>query len=185
MRKQLLFLNAIFILDPQGSTMQFHAAAALHEFDAKVPGLKGEASVSEGLPSAHGRLTMEVRTIDTGVGLRNTEMFKLLEPDKFPDMTFNLRSAAPLPNVTADGRVIEDLPGGETKCALRGELIVRGKSAQVNGLGKCQDHGAKGWEVAGEAPVDMTAFGIAPPKLAFFTMDKMVTVKYRLVFRPR
>ncbi len=185
MRKNLLLLNAVFFLDPHGSSLQFHAAGALHAFDAKVPGLKGETSVPSGLASAHGKLTIEVRTIDTNISLRNTEMFKLLEPDKYPEMTFTLKSAAPLPNGTEDGRVIEDLPLGETRCLLRGELLVRGRPAPIEGKGMCRDREANGWDVDGEAPVDMTAFGIAPPKLAFFTMDRTVTVKYKLVFRPR
>ncbi|MBI3556215.1 MAG: YceI family protein [Deltaproteobacteria bacterium] len=185
MNRKLLLLNALFILDPHASAVQFHAVAALHAFEAKVPDLKGEASVDNGLASAHGRLTMQVRTIDTNVSLRNTEMLKLLEPDKYPEITFILKSAVALPNVTDDGRVIEDLPGGETKCALHGELVIHGHTAAVEGKGKCQDQGAKGWTVTGDAPVDMTAFGIAPPRLAFFTMDKMVTVNYMLVFRQR
>ena len=186
LKKRIGLLNLVFLLDPRASSVQYHGIASLHSFDANVQKIEGEATSEKGdLASARGKLQMDVRSIDTHIAKRNEEMFKLLEPEKYPKMYFTLKAALPVKNVTDDGRVIEDLPPGETKCVLKGELTVKGKTAPIEGRGKCRESGSLGWEVTGEAPVDMKAFGIEPPSVVFITMNPVVSVKYKLVFKAK
>ena len=172
-----------YSLDREASALEFHAISFLHSFDAKVVGFNGRADVGEQLTHAQGTLLVDVASIDTGLKKRNEEMFKLLEQDKHPKIEFKLKSAKLLPNMTADGRVIDELKPGESKCALSGELKVRGRVAPVEGRGLCKQVSEAHWSVEGEAPVDINAYGIESPNIAFIKLEPIVTVRYKLEFK--
>ena len=170
-----------YALKASGSRLGFHGVASLHSFDAKVQEFTGEGEWNGGWNTSRGQLTIPVKKIDTGIGARNNKMFELIDAAKYPTMTFKVMGVEELPNRTEDGRVLEDLPAGVTKCAVKGELTLRGVTNPVRGVGKCSRL-ANGVAVEGTAPVDMTAYGITPPKVAFITMNPVVDVNYQLRF---
>jgi polyisoprenoid-binding protein YceI len=104
-----------YAVKPAGrSTTQFHAEDTYDSFDGKTNKVSGTIVADPAAPGgATVTLSVDLASLDTGVGLRNREMReRFLETSKFPHATFKSVSvAAPpsiAPNTPADIRVTGD-----------------------------------------------------------------------------
>lgn len=69
----------------------FTSKAAIVRFTGRTDKVTGTLSVDvDNVANAGGSMTVDVSSLDTGIGLRNEHMKKTIEADKFPTATFKL-----------------------------------------------------------------------------------------------
>jgi polyisoprenoid-binding protein YceI len=126
-------------------------------FDARTSALTGALTSSAGRPTAfEGTLVVDLRTIDTGIDLRNEHLReKYLEVDKGAGY-----DQAVLSEVTLQG-LNTDAPAG--KGSFSGSLMVHGVKKTVTGPVEIRQAGI-GWRVRASFPVNLPDHNIEKPR---------------------
>ena len=152
------------------STAQFHAEDSYDAFDGSTNRVSGSIVADPAAPaSASVVLNVEMRSLDTGVGLRNAEMRdKYLETGKFPNATFKSVSvegpASVAPNQPADIKVTGDFSlHGITKRMTIPVRVVVIPDGRVHATSSFN--------------VKMPDFGISVPKNILVTVNDEVPVR--------
>ena len=126
-------------------------------FDAKTKALAGSLTTSAAKPTAlDGSLTVDLRTLDTGIGLRNDHLrAKYLEVDKAQGYDKAVLSEIELTGVNADA------PDG--KGSFSGSLMLHGVKKAVTGPVEVRKAGS-GLRVKASFPVNLSEYEIPEPR---------------------
>jgi hypothetical protein len=143
-------------------------------FDARTTAISG--TLAPGADGLAGSIAVDLRTLDTGIGLRNAHMrdryLEVQRGDGFERAVLSeLRLAAP-------GVVFT---GGKT--AFTATLLVHGVSRPVNGLAQLTPRGAA-MRVQASFPLSLTEFDIPSPRYLGVGVRDRVTVHISLVAAP-
>lgn len=124
-------------------------------FDAKTAALTGTVNATGG-PALDGSLAVDLRSLDTGISLRNDHLReKYLEVDKGPGF-----DKAVLSNITLNGVNVE-APDG--KGSFNGALTLHGVTKPVSGPVEVRKAGG-GLRVRASFPVNLRDYNIAEPR---------------------
>ena len=152
------------------STAQFHAEDSYDAFDGSTNRVTGAIVADPAAPaSSTVNLTVDLRSLDTGVGLRNKEMReRYLETGKFPEATFKSVSvtgpASVAANAPADINVTGDFTlHGVTKRMTIPVRVVLIPDGRVH--------------VTSSFNVKMPEFGINVPRNILVTVNDEVPVR--------
>jgi polyisoprenoid-binding protein YceI len=126
-------------------------------FDAKTTALTGSVTASaRGSRAFDGSLTVDLRTLDTGIGLRNEHLREnYLEVDKGPGFETATLSEIDLNGFNADAP--------EGKGSFTGLLTLHGVRKTVTGTVDVRQAGA-GLRVKAAFPVDLSEYSIRKPR---------------------
>ena len=125
-------------------------------FDAKTTALSGSVMASAtGSPAFEGSLAVDLRTLDTGISLRNEHLReKYLEVDKAPGYDKAILSEIDLKGLKPDA------PDG--KGAFTGSLTLHGVKKTVTGPVEVRKAGT-GLRVKASFPVNLSDYNISEP----------------------
>jgi len=142
-------------------------------FDAKTTALTGSVQAAGGASSAfEGSLAVDLRTLDTGIGLRNEHLReKYLEVNKASGF-----DTATLTKIDLIG-MNTDAPEG--KGAFTGSLTVHGVTKMVTGSVEVRREGA-GLHVKALFPVTLSDYGIPAPR--YLGVGVKDTVRVEVMF---
>jgi polyisoprenoid-binding protein YceI len=159
-------------LDRGAATVEFVAVGwpSALEIHGKGKGLHGRIAVAGS--SAQGRVSFDLQTLDTGIGLRNRHMKEeYLETTRFPQATLTLTRVD-----------VQDLAGQPAfsgrRVPFEGLLELHGVSRPVSGEAQVTRDGS-GVKVEAAFGVRTTDFGIRTPSYLGITVAEEVKVKVR------
>jgi polyisoprenoid-binding protein YceI len=143
-------------------------------FDAKTTALSGSVTaMASGSPAFDGSLAVDLRTLDTGIGLRNEHLReKYLEVEKGPAF-----GTATLSGIDLKG-FNPDAPEG--KGSFTGVLTLHGVTKTVTGAVELRQTGAD-LHVRASFPVTLTDYGIPKPRYLGIGVKDTVQVEVTLV----
>ena len=125
-------------------------------FQAKTTALNGKLSAPAGASALEGTVTLDLRTIDTGISLRNDHLReKYLEVDKGAGYDTATLSQIELKGVAPDG------PGG--KGTFTGLLTLHGTMKSVSGPAGIRPRGP-GASVKASFPLKLSDYNIPEPR---------------------
>ena len=125
-------------------------------FDARTSALTGTLTASAGRPSFEGSLAVDLRTVDTGIDLRNEHLReKYLEVDKGKGYDQAILSEVALQGLNADA------PAG--KGSFTGSLMLHGVKKTVTGPAEIRQEGT-GWRVRASFPLNLPDYNIDKPR---------------------
>jgi polyisoprenoid-binding protein YceI len=125
-------------------------------FDARTSALTGTLTASAGRPFFEGSLAVDLRTVDTGIDLRNEHLReKYLEVDKGEGYDQAILSEVALQGLNADA------PAG--KGSFTGSLMLHGVKKTVTGPAEIRQ-GGTGWRVRASFPLNLPDYNIAKPR---------------------
>jgi polyisoprenoid-binding protein YceI len=126
-------------------------------FDAKTTALSGSVTAgTDGSPTLDGSVSVDLRTLDSGVSLRNEHMReKYLEVDKAPEYGQAVLSEIALKGLSPDA------PAG--KGSFTGSLTLHGVKKAVTGTVDVRRAG-DGLRVKASFPVNLSDYNISEPR---------------------
>jgi polyisoprenoid-binding protein YceI len=139
-------------------------------FDAKTTALTGAVTASaRGSRAFDGSLTVDLRTLDTGIGLRNEHLREnYLEVDKGPGFEMATLSEIDLNGFNADAP--------EGKGSFAGLLTLHGVRKTVTGTVDVRQAGA-GLRVKASFSVDLSDYSIRKPRYLGIGIKDIVQVE--------
>lgn len=142
-------------------------------FDATTSSLSGTLTAGAGRPvPLTGDLSIELSTIDTGIGLRNRHLReKYLEVAKGPGF-----DKAVLSEIRVNNAEDEDFQG---RTGFAGTLLLHGTRKLVAGTAEIRRSGP-GARVEATFPLTLTDFGIVPPEYLGVGVANRVLVRVSL-----
>ena len=170
--------EATAVVQVLGGTATFEAGTNISAINVhgKSDSLEGRAQVrhsGDAIAIEQLEATLPVKTITTGLGLRDEHMRKYVfttGDGQTPDLKYTADKAECSP---AAGR------GGESTCAVSGQLAIRGTERPFNITLRVKKAG-DGYRAAGDAIVKLSTYGISrPSQLGVTTTDD---VKLHLEF---
>jgi polyisoprenoid-binding protein YceI len=124
-------------------------------FDARTSALTGTLTASAARSSFEGSLAVDLRTVDTGIDLRNDHLReKYLEVDKGAGYDQAILSEVALQGVNADAA---------GKGSFTGSLMLHGVKRTVSGPVDIRQAGT-GWRVRASFPVNLPDYNIDKPR---------------------
>ena len=166
------------VLDPARSEVRFRAEATGHAFTGRTRRIGGRATLAPGDLSgvAGASAEVEAASLETGNGLRDRKMRRMLESDRYPRILFRAARFAP-----------GDLPregGKEFRGVLSGEITVRGVTTPVSFDVAGAWEGA-GLRASGAGEVRFTDFGMKPPRvLGWLRVEDRIRLEFDVLVRP-
>jgi polyisoprenoid-binding protein YceI len=167
------FAGATVSFDSAKGETLFHAVGHPSALNINGHGAapKGQLSITDG--KVGGTLTLDLSTLDTGIGTRTGHMKeKYLEVEKFPEAKLVLDPIA-LPTGAADKET-----GVYEKIPFTGKLTLHGVEKPVSGVTKIERKGAV-VNVDATFSIDITDYKIVQPKFAGITIDKDVALEIK------
>jgi polyisoprenoid-binding protein YceI len=142
-------------------------------FEAKTTALSGSVTASaSGSPAFEGSLAVDLRTLDTGISLRNDHLReKYLEVDKAPGYDKAVLSEIDLKGLKPDA------PDG--KGAFTGSLTLHGVKKSVTGPVEVRKAGT-GLRVKASFPVNLSDYNISEP--SYLGVGVKNTVQFEVTF---
>ena len=146
-------------------------------FEAKTTSLSGTLTLGTSKPALlKGEITVDLATIDTGIGLRNQHLRdKYLEISRGRGFDKAVLSEVRLDQ--ADGE------GFQGKTGFTGKLLLHGVSRDVAGTGEIRREGSE-TRVEASFPLTLTDFGIEPPEYLGVGVANKLLVKVRFTATP-
>jgi len=145
-------------------------------FEAKTSSLSGELTAGAERPLAlDGEISVDLATVDTGIGLRNRHLGERLELSRGEGFAKAVLSEI----------VLKDAGGAafRGKTAFEGTLLLHGVKRPVTGQGEILDGGA-GLRVQAEFVLTLTDFGIEPPQYMGVGVTNKLVVKVAFTASP-
>ena len=200
----MLFAGATFaqprtlrtIPNDDKNVVQFVSEATLERIVGRTADIRGsvELNSSQLMATTEGKFTVDLRTIDTGIGLRNQHMRENhLDTDEFPEATFTLQKV-----ISANRE--ELLPGESVTMLVEGDFAIHGinKTYQIpltltyypNATAEAgrRLYGGTGdlVEVVGEWTVKLADHNISRPEFLFMRLaeEQIVSVAFALTDVP-
>jgi polyisoprenoid-binding protein YceI len=145
-------------------------------FEAKTSAIAGRLAIDQSQPGAlSGELQVDLQTLDTGIGLRNTHLReKYLEIGKGEGF-----DRAVLSEIVVSGA---DLAGGSGKGTFKGVLALHGTRKPVSGEVRLTPAGGH-VKVDATFPVQLPDFAIPEPRYLGVGVRDQVQVRARFVAR--
>lgn len=168
---------APYVLDTKAKNrVEFHSKATLESFSGKAKGITAEFDIDPvALNSAEGKVTVDLRTLDTGIDLRNKHMRENhLHTDSFPNAVFELDSVA---GTAASA----DTPAMLT---LHGTMTIHGTSKGVSTPATISGLGSDAIRVQAEFPLRITEYGVPRPEFLFLKLAEEVRIIVDLTLSP-
>jgi len=145
-------------------------------FEAKTAALMGTLTLSEASPATFaGDLSVDLRTLETGISVRDAHLREYLEVDRSGDFAFAILSGIRLGDVAT-----EALRG---EIAFAGVLLLRGVRRKVGGRAKIRREGPR-IHVEASFPVKLSEYGIREPVYLGVGVRDTVLVKVTLKMVP-
>ncbi|MCK6446540.1 MAG: YceI family protein [Planctomycetes bacterium] len=167
-----------FAVVPTLSRVGFDAKSTLHDFSGVTSRIEGElvACLARPADGASGRITVESRSLDTGLADRDEVMREHLDVAKFPTLVFEW---------TAFEAESVDAAAQKLRGTAKGKLSIHGVAKDVAMKVDVAVDASKRITIQGQTKLDMKAFGIEPPsQLGLISVEKDVNVWIALVARP-
>jgi len=112
-----------------------------------------------------------LHSVDQVVGRNVTQrdgiVSRQLDAQQFPDATFTAATASVSASVTTSPATV----------TAAGKLTIRGVTKDVTVTGTVQVAGDK-IEIAGTTTINMTDYGVTPPRVPFTTVDSATTIEF-------
>ena len=139
-------------------------------FEAKTTALSGSVTASaSGSPAYDGSVAVDLRTLDTGIGLRNEHLREnYLEVDKAPGFDMATLSEIDLKGFSPDAP--------EGKGSFAGSLTLHGVTKTVTGTVDVRQAGA-GLRVKASFPVNLSDYSIRKPRYLGIGVKDIVQVE--------
>lgn len=177
---KLLFLLQLIILKTvqvelqvdqyKDNLVKFISDAPIESFEGITSNIDGYIYFEDNVFSNNSELYFEVdlRTIDTGIGLRNRHMREnYLETDKFPFTFFT-------------GKIIENTVNqNNISVIVEGEIFIHGVRQKLQILGEIFDF-KDGYKVTTSFEIKLSDFNIDIPKVMFLKLNEVI--KLELLF---
>jgi polyisoprenoid-binding protein YceI len=146
-------------------------------FEAKTTSLSGTLALETARPAAFvGGLSVDLRTLDTGIGLRNAHLRdNYLEVGKGP-----LFERAVLSEIRLAGGEAEAFEG---RSGFTGSLWLHGRSRPISGHAELRREGSS-VRVEASFPVTLDDYGIEKPRYLGVGVKSVVQVKVSLTATP-
>jgi hypothetical protein len=146
-------------------------------FQAKSSALSGSLAPAASHPPGYdGTLALDLRTLDTGISLRNDHMREnYLEVDKAPGY-----DKATLSEIELKGLSV-DVPEG--KGMFTGALTLHGTKKSVNGPAEVRKAGS-GYRVKASFPVNLSDYNIPEPRYLGVGVKNTVQIEVTFVASP-
>ena len=177
--------GAIFAAEREAIQYTVDNGAASFVADTNVPAvsIKGKSTAlkanvsasrdSQGIHIEKIEAALPIKTLQTGMGLRDEHMRKYIfttSDGKTPDMLFQAE------DVTCPS-------GAQTTCAVKGNLTIRGVPHAFEMPLKLKEDG-DGFKAAGESTVKLSDYGIEQPKQFGVRTEDAVKVHLEFAARP-
>jgi len=197
----ILMQNLMFVHNEAGAQIS-ESGEPIHLLDESKLWLEGDTNISnyscvadtlsgygkledaekpEDTVKGHGKVSINVEIpvyeLDCGKQAMNKDMYEALQADKYPSISYSLNDAQ-LINVIRDENNVEWM-----NIYTTGIITVAGvnKEIEVNILGKILD--SNQFHVKGEKELDMTEFGVTPPKALFglIKANQNITITFDVI----
>jgi hypothetical protein len=146
-------------------------------FEARTTAVKGEVTVPEGTPGVEGSFSVDLRTLDTGIGLRNTHL-----RDNYLEV-----SRGPTYDTAVLDAVVLDAPaptrGRSATLGFRGVLSVHGNAKPIAGTAEVSHRGDT-LEVRVKFPLRIDVYEIARPTYLGVGVANQIDVEVRATLKP-
>ncbi len=146
----------LFAILPSLSRVGFDAKSTLHDFSGVTTKVDGKFSVNLAKAGEKplGTITVETKSLDTGLADRDVDMKKYLGAEQFAALTFEWSGFT----ATAVDAKAMTVAGNAT-----GKLTIRGKSHDVSMPVKVSVDASKRVAIDGELSIKMSDYDVAPP----------------------
>ena len=146
-------------------------------FEAKTTAVKGEVTLPEGTRDLAGSFSVDLRTLDTGIGLRNTHLRdNYLEVSRGPTYDTAVLSA-----------VVLDAPppprGRSATLGFKGVLSVHGNAKPITGTAEVS-HKGDSLDVKVKFPLRIDVYDIARPSYLGVGVTNQIDVEVRATLKP-
>jgi len=146
-------------------------------FEAKTAAVTGDVSVPEGAREIDGAFSVDLRTLDTGIGLRNTHLRdNYLEVSRGPTYETAVLNAVAL-DAPAPSR------GRSATLGFKGMLSVHGNARPVAGTAEV-NHKGDSLEVKVKFPLRIDVYEIARPTYLGVGVTNQIDVEVRATLKP-
>jgi polyisoprenoid-binding protein YceI len=167
-----------YVVVPAKSRVMFEASFPLGNFTGVTHEVWGEvrldpATFARGVQGSAG---INPASLKTGIDGRDRDLRITLEVDRYPEIRFTLHE------VRASFPSLADR--ADTYLTLEGELSIHGVARSVTLTGRAQLRDGQVW-VRGEGTLNMTDYGIRPPKKFFLSVGDQVRVSFDTLLAPR
>ena len=146
-------------------------------FEAKTTAVKGQVTVPEGKGDLDGSFSVDLRTLDTGIGLRNVHLRdNYLEVSRGPDYETAVLSAV----------VLDASPpprGRSATLGFKGVLSVHGNAKPIAGTAEVS-HKGDVIELKVKFPLRIDAYEIARPTYLGVGVTNQIDVEVRATLKP-
>jgi polyisoprenoid-binding protein YceI len=172
--------RAYRLSDKAKNCVEFHSKATLESFSGKAKSIVADFDIDPArLAATKGTVTVDLRTLDTGLELRNKHMRENhLLTDSFPNAVFELDSLTAHPGPFS----------GADAVTLYGRMTIHGVTHAVSANGVVT--GRSGSESTGPLriestfPLKITEFGIPRPEFLFLKLAEEVKIVVDLTLEP-
>lgn len=156
--------------------VEFHSKATLESFSGKAKDVTAEFDVDPAkLKETKGIVTVDLRSLDTGIDLRNKHMRENhLHTDSFPHAVFELDSVA------GAGASV----GAPTVITLHGRMTIHGTTKGVSTPATISGIGSDAIRVQAEFPLKITEYGVPRPEFLFLKLAEEVRIVVDLTLSP-
>ncbi len=165
---QLAAQNGDYSLDTSESTMSVLGTSTLHDWESVVEEVSAQATV-KGKNLTNVSLTAAVKSIKSGKAGMDSNTYKALKADDYPEITF----------------VAEKLKSSGSSLAGDGQLTVGAVTNDITVDLTYEELSDDAFKVTGEIPMKMTDFGITPPTamLGAIKTGDDVTIKFEIAMK--
>ncbi len=187
MMKQIMILGLLFIsvtflnaqeklvIEAEKSSITIEGTSTLHDWEIEVEEFNGYAEIkfnSKEIQIHGGEIVCEVASFESGKSRMNKEVYKAMEVEDYPEVTFSYVRT-------------EDIVQNNNKLTVNaiGELTIAGTTRTINTTitGEYRDGLLK---LEGTEHFEMSSYGVEPPSVMFGTIksgDKL-SIKYSFIF---
>ncbi len=162
-------------LNPKNTRVYYLVETSLLDFQGQAQELSGSLHRQESGkdPVLSGKIRFSVTGLESGNDSRDTAMFNHMQSERFPDITFKLKSTRSLcpPEEVARGRICEFEAIGNLTVRDTDKLIALDCQARY-----IDEH----YEISGRGRFKWTDFGISDPSFFIAQVYEDMTVMFRI-----
>jgi len=155
------------------SSIVVAGTSTLHDWEANAEKLTAKGTINTSASDIEGvtsfTLSVPVESLESGKGGMNKNMYKALESDDHPNITFKLNN-------------VKSISGN--KIIVTGNLSIAGTTKPVE-LNANYSLSGGTVKLSGSKEIDMRTFNIDPPTAMFGTIKtgELINIKYNLVLK--
>lgn len=156
--------------------IEFHSKATLESFSGKAKGITAVFDIDPAaLRSTKGQVTVDLRSLDTGIDLRNKHMRENhLHTDSFPNAVFELDSVAGAGTSAVAPTVV----------TIHGSMTIHGTTKDISTPATITGLGSDAVRVQAKFPLKITEYGVPRPEFLFLKLAEEVRIVVDLTLIP-